>query len=1678
MSVTGKPSKGELDFFAYQWSVEEDNESTMIRCYGVTKENKNVYVRIDNFTPYCYVELPTNIDWTESRIELVSNKLSNLNRKIYQPIRKEFVMRRKLYYAWKEKRKEKKKKIGIDGKPEEGKGSVSMPYKDKLFPFLFLAFRSSSALRNFTYSMKKDVDIPGLGRIKFNLHEHEAGISPVLKLQALKKLPAAGMIRVKGIHIPDADKESTCDYEISCSYDNLFPIDTSEIIEPKVLSFDIEANSTITSAMPDASRPNDKVFQIGFATLINKVRKKLLFSLGNPDPKKVGLDVELRTFKTEADLLVSLTDYIHEGKFTIIIGYNILGWDFQYMISRAKYTKCFSEFDMMGTLMGKHAAEVAPQFESKAFNAQKLVYLDAEGRLFLDLLPIIKRGGEKLTNYRLGTVLEHFKLPSKDPLTARDIFRCYREFTPESLGEVGKYCIQDAYATLLLYEKMQTWFGMCEMAKTAHVPIFYLFSKGTQIQMFSQVMEYCMYNNYVIISNGYVMKDGDEYMGAIVLTPVPGKYKKVISFDFASLYPSIIMAHNIDYATLIPEGELYMVDTYDTEIYLTEWRQFPCFVKMSSIDMFTPSKNIEEWGTVRNRSELQTKVEAMKEKYPGKLVGIFADKSEIPDEHCHVFCWADHHNCIVEGTPVSLGSHSVPIEKLVDNKEKVMSWNEQKNGLEYSDQTRFYDQGVKECIEFFMEDGTSMKCTPDHRFLTSENKWVEAKNFNIGVDRIKIGVNPPVRDYEQEMKDCYGWYLQIGSYKFKTDTLHEYQRLLKFTRLLGLVLTDGSVASNRVTVFLGHSIDVDNVLNDIEFLTGIRPAANRGHSSWTIGIPLIISQYMLVMSGVVIGKRTTCPGDIPHFLKDENCPLPIIKEFLSGLFSGDGHTPCYNNSNKQLTSLAFAQSKEEKYVESGIYMMECIKTLLGRFDISVIINKPILTKDTGNYCIKFQVITEDIIKYHDNIGFYYCVHKNQRLSAAVSYFKLRNNVWNQREEVTNKVKILRDSGVKLSKAVEIIHKKMREEYPIYNEYYSLPSKSVIADRLKPTTIAKTKNAKITFAHKYFPSTYEYLASIDALKFFTSDKEGVTYGVDFEEDVLPTYNLKVVFSKSIGMKKVYDIEVKDNHSFIANGLVTHNCIHDMNRKRLKNGEFSKSKAMKVICGQRYYRFIKEEYGGKGVVPTILASLISRRKQTRAEIKTNSKEIKDKLISLIKNGGNSAKKFLKEYEEREKDFFCDIDNDVEKEKEENIDVKQCIERIEFLDMTNRILDKRQASYKVCANSMYGAMGVKKGYLPLLPGASSVTYKGRCSIEFISTHIPEKYNGVTVYGDTDSSHIYFPHIKNNQDAVDLAEKIVKEIQVFFPLPMKLEFEKIYEKYIILTKKRYMARVANKKGEIIEFIKKGVMLSRRDNCEFARKMYLKASESLLDDVDEYTILNDVIDGINSLFERKYGFKSFVITKSMGRAVYKMKTLPAHVQLAYKMRSRGIEVPVGARIEYLFTTRCMGEKKFAQGDKVEDLDYFAQWRRYLRVDYLYYLEKQLIKPLDELLEVGLGIKNFVKNQYELRMNKWRIMERIKELAMPEITIEGEEEEIVPVKKAGLKKSVIKKSPVKKTDHDKPKKKRARKIAEIILDSDDEEYDIVEKSSPKVEIIMEEDSDDEEVDVREKWAWFSSENQA
>jgi len=46
-------------FFPYSWHLDdEQTEVTHIRAYGLDENNKNVCLRVDDFTPYVYIELP------------------------------------------------------------------------------------------------------------------------------------------------------------------------------------------------------------------------------------------------------------------------------------------------------------------------------------------------------------------------------------------------------------------------------------------------------------------------------------------------------------------------------------------------------------------------------------------------------------------------------------------------------------------------------------------------------------------------------------------------------------------------------------------------------------------------------------------------------------------------------------------------------------------------------------------------------------------------------------------------------------------------------------------------------------------------------------------------------------------------------------------------------------------------------------------------------------------------------------------------------------------------------------------------------------------------------------------------------------------------------------------------------------------------------------------------------------------------------------------------------------------------------------------------------------------------------------------------------------------------------------------------------------------------------------
>ena len=90
---------------------------------------------------------------------------------------------------------------------------------------------------------------------------------------------------------------------------------------------------------------------------------------------------------------------------------------------------------------------------------------------------------------------------------------------------------------------------------------------------------------------------------------------------------------------------------------------------------------------------------------------------------------------------------------------------------------------------------------------------------------------------------------------------------------------------------------------------------------------------------------------------------------------------------------------------------------------------------------------------------------------------------------------------------------------------------------------------------------------------------------------------------------------------------------------------------------------------------------------------------------------------------------------------------------------------------------------------------------------------------------------------------------------------------------------------------------------------------------------------------------------------------------------------------QYLLLDKGNGfDKHEKQLEQAEDVNYFAENREYLRINYLNYLQTQAFKPVDELLKVALHLESFMENQLKLRIQKTNnILQKIKKLFAPRL---------------------------------------------------------------------------------------------
>lgn len=118
------------------------------------------------------------------------------------------------------------------------------------------------------------------------------------------------------------------------------------------------------------------------------------------------------------------------------------------------------------------------------------------------------------------------------------------------------YCFQDSDLVIDLFDRLNTFIGLVQMSQVTGVTIVELFTRGQQIKCMSLLYDLAAHRNFVIDHNA---QEGYNYTGGFVYTPKKGIHENVICWDFASLYPTIIMAYNIDHTTLVHPEIVHLV---------------------------------------------------------------------------------------------------------------------------------------------------------------------------------------------------------------------------------------------------------------------------------------------------------------------------------------------------------------------------------------------------------------------------------------------------------------------------------------------------------------------------------------------------------------------------------------------------------------------------------------------------------------------------------------------------------------------------------------------------------------------------------------------------------------------------------------------------------------------------------------------------------------------------------------------------------------------------------------------------------------------------------------------------------------------------------------------------------------------------------------------------------------
>ena len=329
-------------------------------------------------------------------------------------------------------------------------------------------------------------------------------------------------------------------------------------------------------------------------------------------------------------------------------------------------------------------------------------------------------------------------------------------------------------------------------------------------------------------------------------------------------------------------------------------------------------------------------------------------------------------------------------------------------------------------------------------------------------------------------------------------------------RIMGFIFGDGHITNNRQRIiFTGNEIALREVKKDLRKL-GFEgsPIAHKTLRNTIRGREFVGTTtffhvdskpfaLLLEFLGAPIGDKIVTPYQVPEVVANGN--RLIKREFLRALFGCEGYSPKIKKKNFEAVTVRMHKSSElRKNMEE---FFDQISQLLLEFDVDSYAHiEPLgyVRKDGKRpecHSLILGSSNENLFKFFSRVGYAFEKEKIQKARLAGEYLRHKAYCLQQQKNVA--------TAIVASLSYGLTKRKIAKEFNTSVDF----------------VVNQSQNKPVR-SRRGFPSFKEWKTSYHY-------KEGLVLN-------------EIIYIKEVQEPLVMDITCLNNHNFIANGIVSHNC----------------------------------------------------------------------------------------------------------------------------------------------------------------------------------------------------------------------------------------------------------------------------------------------------------------------------------------------------------------------------------------------------------------------------------------------------------------------------------------------------------------------------------------------------------